>query len=153
MIFSNFKNDITSLSAALLAMTETKLDIDWILVQSADKKVKRQESNFFKKAKHEIVSFVVSLFVDTTMLGNVYEEGSPESENLIEAWIVVGRDQSTILKNMVDDSFTPNTGINVNVKVVAVCKKYNLWNLIRFITYVYNYDKKEKNNETVKKRF
>ena len=117
--FANFKNDITSLSSALLAMTETKLDIDWILVQSADKKVKRQESNFFKKAKHEIVSFVVSLFVDTTMLGNVYEEGSPESENLIEAWIVVGRDQSTILKNMVDDSFTPNTGINVNVKVVA----------------------------------
>ena len=32
---------------------------------------------------------------------------------------MTGRDQSTILKTMVDDTFTPNTGIRANVKLVV----------------------------------
>ena len=34
--------------------------------------------------------------------------------------VLGARDQSTLLKNIVDDSFTPNTGIRVNVKVIDV---------------------------------
>ncbi|MCR4580477.1 MAG: extracellular solute-binding protein [Treponema sp.] len=115
--FSNFKDNITSLGSSLLTMTETKLDVDYILVQSANDRIKPVRANFFKNAGHEIASFVSSFFVDSTNIGNVYEENA---DHLIEVWVVTGRDQSQILKNMVDDTFTPQTGINVNVKLINI---------------------------------
>ena len=115
--FSRFKDNITSLGSSLLSMTETKLDIDYILVQGANDPIKSVRANFFKNAGHEIASFFTSFFVDTTSLGNIYDENS---DHLIEVWIVTGRDQAQILKNMVDDSFTPNFGINANVKLINI---------------------------------
>ncbi len=115
--FQRFKDNITSLGSSLLTMTESKLDIDYIIVQSANDKIKSVKPNFFKNATHEIVSFVTSFFVDSTNLGDVYDEND---EDLIEVWIVTGRDQAQILKNMVDDSFSPVTGIKANVKLIAI---------------------------------
>ena len=114
--FANFKDNITSLGSSLLTMTETKLDVDYILVQGANEKVKPVRAGFFKNAKHEILSFITSFFVDSTNLGDVYDE--KDADHLIEVWIVTGRDQSQILKNMVDDSFTPESGVKVNVKLI-----------------------------------
>lgn len=115
--FSNFKDNITSLGSSLLTMTETKLDVDYILIQSANDRIRQERANFFKNAGHEIASFFASFFVDSTNIGNVYED---DAEHLIEVWVVTGRDQSQILKNIVDDTFTPNTGINVNVKLINI---------------------------------
>lgn len=115
--FANFKSNISTLGSSLLSLTETKLDVDYFVVTPANQKIKPKKSNFFKTIKHELVSFVTTFFVDSSQLGNIYEE---DDDHLIEVWIVTGRDQSTILKNMVDDSFTPNTGIKVNVKVIAM---------------------------------
>lgn len=113
--FANFKSNISTLGSSLLSLTETKLDIDYIEVVPVNKKIAKKRSSFFKKAKHELVSFVTSFIVDSSQLGNVYED---DADHLIEVWIVTGRDQSQILKNMVDESFTPNTGIKVNVKLI-----------------------------------
>ena len=115
--FANFKSNISTLGSSLLSLTETKLDIDYIEVVPVNKKIAKKRSSFFKKAKHELVSFVTSFIVDSSQLGNVYED---DADHLIEVWIVTGRDQSQILKNMVDESFTPNTGIKVNVKLIAI---------------------------------
>lgn len=115
--FANFKDNVTSLGASILQMTESKLDIDYIAVQSSNNKIKKDNSNFFKKARHEIVSFVTSFFVDSASLGNVYDAND---EHTIQVWITTGRDQSQILKNMIDDTFTPQSGINVNVKLIVI---------------------------------
>jgi len=115
--FVRFKDNITSLGSSLLTMTESKLDIDYVQVQSANDKIKKVNNNFFKNAGHEIVSFVASYLFDSASLGNVYDK---EAEDLIEVWIVTGRDQAQILKNMVDDSFCPETGIKVNVKLINI---------------------------------
>ena len=37
---------------------------------------------------------------------------------MLEIWITTGRDQSTVLKTMVDDTFTAESGIKVNIKLV-----------------------------------
>ena len=122
--FSNFKDNITALGTSMLAMTESKLDIDYLVIQAAGDKIKPKKSNFFKNAKHEIVSFFTSFFVDSTNLGNVYDKD--DEGHLIQAWIVTGgRDQSQILKNMIDDSFTVKTGINVNVKLIDISSLLN----------------------------
>jgi ABC-type glycerol-3-phosphate transport system substrate-binding protein len=114
--FQNFKDNITSLGTSLLTMQETKLDIDYIALQSSNQKLKKDSSNFFKNARHEIASFFTSFFVDTTNFGNVYDK---DAEHTIQVWIIAGRDQSELLKTIVDDSFTPEYGVNVNLKLIA----------------------------------
>ncbi len=112
--FVNFKDNITSLGTAMQNMSETKLDIDYIIISGEDAKIQRAAENFLTKLLHEIRSCVASYTVDYNALGDVYGK----DEAAIEAWIVTGRDQSTILKTMIDDSFTPSTDIKVNVKLV-----------------------------------
>lgn len=117
--FVNFKDNITSLGTAMQNMSETKLDIDLLVVGGADAKLPGINDGFIQKAVHELRSCVASYFVDYNALGDKFEEGEEGAEDLIEVWIVTGRDQSTVLKTMVDDTFTPATGIRVNVKLVV----------------------------------
>lgn len=115
--FINFKDNITALGTATQAMSEIKLDVDYIRVSGLDAKIKKEKANFFTNAVHEVKSFLASFFVDYDAIGNVYAEG--ENNDVIKVWILTGRDQGTIMKAMVDDTFTPETGIAVNVEVVA----------------------------------
>ncbi len=112
--FVNFKDNITALGTAMQNLSQTKLDIDYIVVSSPDVMPKRERENFFDRAWHEISACAASYFVDYNMLGDVYDE----NDEVLEVWIVTGRDQSTILKTMIDDTFTPMTGVKINVKLV-----------------------------------
>ena len=114
--FVNFKDNITSLGTAMQNMSETKLDVDLIIVSGENAELPRVKDGPIEKAIHEIKSCIASYFVDYNSLGDKYDE---DDDNLIEVWIVTGRDQSTVLKTMVDDTFTPKTGIRVNVKLVV----------------------------------
>ena len=117
--FVNFKDNITSLGTAMQNMSETKLDIDQIIISGADAKLPAVRDGVIEKLIHEARSCFASYFVDYNALGDVYDES--EGDDLLEVWIVTGRDQSTVLKTMVDDLFTPietNGRIKVNVKLV-----------------------------------
>ncbi|MBE5779322.1 MAG: extracellular solute-binding protein [Clostridiales bacterium] len=113
--FTNFKDNITSLGTAMQNMAETKLDVDLIVISGENAKLPKCKDGGFARALHEIRACVSSYFVDYNNLGDVYDE---EAEDVIEVWIVTGRDQSTVLKTMIDDTFTKETGIKVNVKLV-----------------------------------
>jgi len=118
--FVNFKDNITSLGTAMQNMSETKLDIDMILISGANARLPKVRDGALQKLVHEIRSCIASYFVDYNSLGDVYDEKS-EGDDLLEVWIVTGRDQSTVLKTMVDDIFTPvetNGRVKVNVKLV-----------------------------------
>ena len=114
--FVNFKDNITSLGTAMQNMSETKLDVDLIIVSGENAKLPKVKDGPIEKAIHEIKSCIASYFVDYNSLGDKYDE---DAEDVIEVWIVTGRDQSTVLKTMVDDTFTPQSGIRVNVKLVV----------------------------------
>lgn len=114
--FTTFKDNITALGTAILNMSESKLDIDYIVVSGTQTQPEKDTSNFFQKVAHEVRSFVASFIVDYDAVGDVYEEGG---DDVIKVWVLTGRDQGTILKSMVDDTFTPQSGIKVNVEIVA----------------------------------
>ena len=111
--FVNFKDNITALGTAMQAMSEIKLDIDLISVHSADKQPRADRESALGGLLHEGRSTAISYFVDYDALGDVYKD-----EEALEVWLLTGRDQSTVLKTMVDDSFTPQSGIKVNIKLV-----------------------------------
>ncbi|MCR5250121.1 MAG: extracellular solute-binding protein [Lachnospiraceae bacterium] len=115
--FIAFKDNITALGTAALNMSETKLDVDYLEITGTGVSPAIVKSNFFKAAWHEIRSFVASFFVDYNAVGDVYT-GS-DAKEAVTVWVLTGRDQGTILKSMIDDGFTPNTGVKVNVKIVG----------------------------------
>lgn len=112
--FTNFKDNITSLGTAMQNMSESKLDVDLIMITGENVKVPAVHENVFQSIGHEIRSCASSFVVDYNSLGDKYED----TDDVVEVWITTGRDQSTVLKTMVDDTFTANTGIKVNVKLV-----------------------------------
>ena len=114
--FTTFKDNITALGTASLNMSATKLDVDYFVVSGINAPIKVEKAGAMAKAWHEMKSFAASFVVDYDAVGDVYEEGD---EGVIKVWILTGRDQGTILKSMVDDTFTPDTGIKVNVEIVA----------------------------------
>ncbi|MBH1941133.1 extracellular solute-binding protein [Mobilitalea sibirica] len=113
----NFKQNISSLGTTVLNLSNSQLDIDYLYVSADGAKLPKVEENFFGKAAHEIRSFAASFFEDYSTIGSTYE-GEDQEVKIIDVWLLSGRDQSTILKNMIDEIFTPNTGIYVNVKLI-----------------------------------
>lgn len=110
----NFKQNISSLGTSALNLSQSQLDIDYLYICADGVKLPADDETFIGKVAHELRSFTASFFEDYSTLGNVYEEGKT-----IEVWLLSGRDQATILKNMIDETFTPVSGIGVNVKLVG----------------------------------
>ena len=122
----NFKQNISSLGDSLLALSQSQLDVDFITISASEAAMPKINENFFVAAWHEIRSFFASFYVDYNNIGDFHGKKGKKNPDVIEVWILAGRDQSTILKAMIDDTFTPMTmteerpnGIKVNVKLVA----------------------------------
>lgn len=108
-----FKINISSLGTAMLNLSNSQLDIDFVYVNADGAKLPNVKETFFGKMAHELRSFTASFFEDYNTIGTTYEDGKT-----IEVWILSGRDQASILKNMIDETFTPVEHIGVNVKLV-----------------------------------
>ncbi len=113
--FTTFRDNITALGTASLNMSTTMLDIDYLVITGENAKPPKDTETIFAKAWHEVKSFVASFVVDYDAVGDVYED----TDDVVKVWVLTGRDQGTILKSMVDDTFTPDSGIKVNVEIVA----------------------------------
>ena len=108
----NFQINISSLGTAILNLSSSQLDIDYLYINAAEAKLPDVNETFFGKVAHELKSFTASFFEDYSTIGSYYEGES------VEVWLLSGRDQSTILKNMIDEIFTPTYGIGINVKLI-----------------------------------
>lgn len=113
--FTTFKDNITALGTAVLNLSVSKLDIDYILVTGTEAEIPRDKAGIFAKIWHEVKSFAASYVVDYDAVGDVYDS----KDDVVKVWVMTGRDQGTILKSMVDDTFTPETGVKVNVEIVS----------------------------------
>lgn len=118
-----FKDNIVSLGSWELTMKEQPLEIDYLLIGSLGMELPEAESNVAAKAVHEVKQFAASFVEDYDSIGEVYEGDT------LEVWVLAdgsnvtsmtgsGRDQATVIKDMVDNYFVPETDIPVNVKLV-----------------------------------
>jgi ABC-type glycerol-3-phosphate transport system substrate-binding protein len=110
-----FKINVGSLGSWILQTREQPLEIDYLIVSSSDHSLPKAEASRLKRMFHEVKSFFYSFVEDYDSIGNV-----SDSEDTIEVWIGTGRDQAQVLKSMIDDTFTPQQGINVNLKLVSM---------------------------------
>ncbi|HHV96865.1 MAG TPA: extracellular solute-binding protein [Clostridiaceae bacterium] len=110
---STFKDNTSALGQWVLDSKQQPLQIDYIIIASPEKDMPKVKAGFFSKVWHEIGAFFASFTEDYSTIGNLYDES-----RAITVWINSGRDQAQILKQLIDDTFTPVTGIEVNLKQV-----------------------------------
>ena len=110
---SAYRDSISAIGTAMQSLSSSKLDVDYLAVSSAGSAIPEDVETVWSRLKHEVNSFIASFTTDYDAVGNVHESGET-----LEVWIVAGRDQANILKTIIDDDFTPNTGISVNLKLV-----------------------------------
>lgn len=112
----SFKNNISALSAWVLNMKEQPLDIDYIEFLPPTQKPQSTKSGFFKTIYFEASKFLASFFEDYSLTGKKNADGKKNRK--VKVWVSLGRDQAGIIKDMITDMFTPETGIDVELELV-----------------------------------
>ena len=113
---SDFKTNVSALGTWISNAQSQPLQLDRIYVTEPDKGTDGKSSSFFAGLGHEFKKLFYSFIVDYNSIGNVAEES--KDSKTITVWIGSGRDQANVIKSLIDEKFTPKTGINVNVQLV-----------------------------------
>ncbi len=93
------------------------LRLDYIDIQPAGDPLPKAAAGFFASLSYEFQSFLQSFFRNYNRMGAMTEEST--SDNAVEVWLAYGRDQTQVIRNLINNDFTPQTGIPVNLKLVA----------------------------------
>lgn len=111
-----FKINVRACGNWVTSVIQQPLAIDRIAISSADKKVNFGKANFFSRFGYEMQRLFYSFVIDYNAIGNVSKDN--DTNPTITLWIGSGRDQANVIKSMIDETFTNQKGINVNVQLV-----------------------------------
>ncbi|NLN50422.1 MAG: extracellular solute-binding protein [Acholeplasmataceae bacterium] len=112
---THYENNIASLGTLLVLLDQQPLEIDYFIIHSSKEKMPKGSESLFETLWFGLKSFVASFTIDYSAVGTT----TTESGESIDVWISVGRDQTNILRRLIDEQFTPNQNIQVNLKHVS----------------------------------
>ncbi len=107
-----FYSNYCSLGSALTEMMKLPVDLDEMMFISPDDN-DRKMASWTSQIKFSFYRFIYSFVMDYNNLS-----GTINSDKSITLWVGWGRDQVKVLNNAIQEMFTPETGIGVNVKIV-----------------------------------
>lgn len=112
---NSFRDNISALSSWIVRLKDQALELDYIqIIPSGVASFQENESSLWDNLLFQVRQFVGSFVVDYNVIGN-----ASESKDSIQVWVNLGRDQVQIIKSMVEDSFTPDTGIAVDLRLTT----------------------------------
>ncbi len=114
---SELKAYIGNLGTWITTAKTQPLQLDYISIQSVDAELPEATEGFFKAMGYEIKKFFMSFVRNYDRVGT-QEEIKDENE-VVEVWLAYGRDQSQVIRTLINNEFTLETGIPVNLKLVA----------------------------------
>ena len=117
--FNSFKDNIGALGTWILKVGEQPLTLDYLSVMPVSSKLPRAEPSFFRSLFYELKSFLMSFFMDYNALGTPNASASEPKHDSVTVWLTAGRDQLQIIREMINDSFTPQSGIRVDLKLIS----------------------------------
>lgn len=111
----DFKLNIGTLGTWLTDMQKIPLQVDAVYVIAPGEDLPEVSNSWTAKVWHNMQKLYYSFIVDYNAIGNVSED---KEARTITVWVPTGRDQANTIKALIDESFTPDTGINVNLMLV-----------------------------------
>lgn len=115
-VLSSFKTNVRACGNWITQVLDQPLQVDRFYIHSADTQPTLDNAGWWDGVVHEAERLYYSFIIDYNKVGNVAEG---DSENVVlTLWIGTGRDQANVIKSLIDEKFTPATGISVNVQLV-----------------------------------
>ncbi|MCK9524985.1 MAG: extracellular solute-binding protein [Limnochordia bacterium] len=111
-----YRDNLSALGTWILQTMEQPLQIDYLLVASPDVELPEASPTLWQTVRHECSKLASSFTHDYSALGD--RNPGTSGERTIKVWIGTGRDQAQALKTIIEDSFTPQTGIRVDLELV-----------------------------------
>lgn len=109
----SYKTNLTGLADWMLTVSIQPLELDYLYAASPERKQPTAEASWLQKGIHELRAFAGSFFENYNSL-----DDSPGEAKSVEVWTGLGRDQAYVVKRLIDESFTPETGIEVEFNLV-----------------------------------
>lgn len=110
-----YKTNIGTLGTWMNTARNQPLELDYIVLASPDAKLPKANAGIWGSFMYEMKQFIASFYTDYNSLGSAGGENADQ----ISVWVTTGRDQSNIVRQMINDMFTPEYGISVELKLVA----------------------------------
>lgn len=129
-LLREYRDGIGNLGTWIMNTRNQPLQIDYLIVASPGQQLPQARPSTFQTLVHEVRAFTTSFFHDYTGILEIVDDtetleglsqAAPEDtddEDTLKVWIGIGRDQAQILKQMIEDTFTPETGIRVTLELV-----------------------------------
>lgn len=118
-LLDQFRDNIGALGAWITDTESQPLQIDYIIVASPEQSSPRAKATFWQSMLHEIKAYIGSYIHDFSEIGDIAVDGAQYQEkDELHVWIGLGRDQAQSLKQMIQDTFTPKTGIPVKLQLI-----------------------------------
>lgn len=115
-VLGSYKINMSACGNWITQVIEQPLQLDAIYIHSPGEELPKVNDSFIDKVVHEIKKLYYSFIIDYNQVGNVAEEG--QDTTTIKLWVGLGRDQANVIKSLIDEKFTKNTNISVNVMLV-----------------------------------
>lgn len=112
---SVLKTNISSMAEWVISFKEQSLEVDSFYITGVDTPIPQAETNLLGRIGHEIRAFLGSFTHNYNSVSLVTEIDDAPT---ITVWLGKGRDQAYVIKRLIDDYFTPESGINVNMSLV-----------------------------------
>ncbi len=114
---SELKSYIGNLGTWISTAKCQPLLVDYFMIQSSEDKLPKANAGFFSEFGYEMQKFFMSFVRNYDRMGAQQE--ITEEDEAVEVWLAYGRDQTQVIRNLVNNDFTPSTGIMVDLKLVA----------------------------------
>ena len=122
----SFKNNISGLASQVLRLREQPMQLDYFTLTSVDLPLPRADMGFFAQTAFRLQAFAGSFFENYSAVGDVYEDSlqAPTitvwvcANDLGATGIASGRDQTQVIKELIDQMFVKETGIQVNLSLI-----------------------------------
>jgi ABC-type glycerol-3-phosphate transport system substrate-binding protein len=99
-------------------LQEGQFEVDSIIVASPDEEMPRGDAGILADTRLTAINLVASFRKEYTVIGNVYDEENASDAVILEVWMARGQEWGKIVKELIEETFTPQTGILVNLHIV-----------------------------------
>ncbi len=118
MELGQFKNNVSALGTWLVNVASMPLELDYLVLSAENAELPRAKDTLFAGIGNGTVRFFSTFFIKNSQ---ITESDTGNTSKSVKVWLAsFGREQAQMIQNMIEEEFTPNTDISVNLQLIPV---------------------------------
>ena len=111
---SALSSNLSSLGSVVSDMKRSDISLDYLLITNEKSEIPSAKSGFFKGLTFGLAQFMYSFVADYNSVGT-----AAGADSTVSSWIISGRDQTQVLRQLIDSDFTPESKVGVELRLVS----------------------------------